>query len=363
MSTTTSRLVPAPKPKPSASPNASVRLETSQTGDCTAYNAKSAHCDGSDYDAKCGACFNAGARGGVICPGERTGYQCPPDEPDVPGGMAFACMDWTFGSTAMLAAEASYSSRSGGDPVYFGVGTYGVSYDSDKMGGLGMCLRMEIEGLKRDIIAQSINTGHDVSGNQFDLQIGAGGAGAFNTCAGDSNSMFPGPKKAWGHQYGGPDKKAECKKLPQYPRDSGPMKAAGDDLIELCEYAFDQGVFSNPTILSIERVACPDELVNLTQFRRTDGPDSAGPSVDSMTATASRPRKLLKGAKHECNTAPGVGLDWCQTRMMDCRKPSGAVKDNVVEELVAPGFKLVQPCTADGYTRIDVQCGCYDCYC
>lgn len=350
-----SRLGPGPKPKP----NASVPGDLGQPGGCTAYSKASTNCAGTDYSAKCGACFNAGARGGVICPGERTGYQCPPDEPDEPGGMAFACMDWTFGSTAMVAAEASYNGRGGGDPVYFGVGTYGVDYSSDQMGGLGMCVRMEIEGLRRDVIAQSINTGHDVSGNQFDLQIGAGGAGAFNTCAGDASSMFPGPKKAWGHQYGGPAKKEQCKALPPYPRDSGPMKAAGDNLIELCEYAFDQGAFSNPTILSIERVACPPELVNLTQFRRTDGPDAS----PGGAAGAARPRRLLKAARHKCNTDPGVGLDWCQTRMMDCRKPSGAVKDNVIEELVAPGLKLVQPCTVDGYTRIDVQCGCYDCYC
>ena len=25
--------------------------------------------------------------------------------------------------------------------------------------------------------------------------------------------------------------------------------------------------------------------------------------------------------------------------------------------------QVVQPCTQDGYTRVDVKCGCYDCYC
>ena len=34
--------------------------------------------------------------------------------------------------------------------------------------------------------------GWDVDGNQFDLQIAAGGAGAFNVCAGSAGSMFSG---------------------------------------------------------------------------------------------------------------------------------------------------------------------------
>ena len=48
---------------------------------------------------------------------------------------------------------------------------------------------------------------------------------------------------------------------------------------------------------------------------------------------------------------------------MDCLKPSGAFKDNIQSALVVPGRRLVQTCLADGYTRIDVQCGCGDCYC
>ena len=59
--------------------------------------------------------------------------------------------------------------------------------------------------LERNVIAQSINTGHDVANIQFDLQMGNGGTGAFNNCAGQSWSMFPGPfdEAIWGAQYGG----------------------------------------------------------------------------------------------------------------------------------------------------------------
>ena len=49
--------------------------------------------------------------------------------------------------------------------------------------------------------------------------------------------------------------------------------------------------------------------------------------------------------------------------MMDCRKPSAGFIDNLKPDLLKDGMKVVQPCTGDGYTRIDVKCGCMDCYC
>mmetsp|Transcript_17459 Transcript_17459/g.53966 ORF Transcript_17459/g.53966 Transcript_17459/m.53966 type:complete len:349 (-) Transcript_17459:117-1163(-) len=154
-------------------------------GDCRTFARASDNC------AKgCGDCFNPGARPGAMCNGSSPGYFCPSDQPPAGASMAFACMDWTFGSGAQRAAEAAYNERSGKSPVYFGVGTYGTS--SDPQRGLGMCVQMDVEGVDRPILAQSINTGSDVSGNQFDLQIGAGGAGIFNTCAGGSTSMYEG---------------------------------------------------------------------------------------------------------------------------------------------------------------------------
>merc|ERR1711920_626387 len=124
----------------------------------------------------------------------------------------------------------------GGGDVYFGVGTYGIS--SDPQRGLGACFRLKVEGVDKDIIAQSINTGHDVAGNQFDLQIGAGGAGAFNSCAGSSSSMFSGGKTNWGCQYGGVDTEAACAKLPAHPT----RHPSGDSLVQLCKYRWDKKV-------------------------------------------------------------------------------------------------------------------------
>lgn len=252
----------------------------------------------------------------------------------------------------MTAQEASFSARTGED-VFFGVGTFGTDDDAQK--GLGSCFRVTVNGVRKDLILQSINTGSDVSGNQFDLQVGDGGAGLFNSCVGDSSSMFPGSKDAWGHQYGGVDSRSECANLPAYPQEESPMKSAGDDLVTLCEHSFDEGVRGeggeNPSILSIGRVQCPEELVFMTQIQRNDDP--AGYKPDS-------PMKAV----HECQASiPNMPLDWCLTRMMDCRKPSGAWRSNVQEEIMVPGRKLVQTCTQDGYTRIDNQCGCFDCDC
>jgi len=320
---------------------------------------------------ECGSCFNAGSRKGVMCngAGSQTGYYCPADGDQ--GDITFACMDWTFGSSAMRAAEASFMAQSGED-VFFGVGTFGTA--DDEQNGLGACYRLTAEGVTKDIIAQSINTGHDVAGNQFDLQIGAGGAGAFNTCAGSDMSMYGGSTDVWGCQYGGVDNKTACKDLPEYPQEASPMEEAGDSLVALCEYSWDNNVRLsgagmdaglcqyNPTLLNVARVQCPSELVAMTWMQRSDEPDYfKAPEGMSMKGF---PVDRDAGDDVECKSyVNGAGSAYCLTRMMDCRKPSGAFKDNVKDSLMVEGKKLVQTCTSDGYTRIDVQCGCTDCYC
>ena len=78
------------------------------------------------------------------------------------------------------------------------------------MQGLGNCYRMKVQDtncedalggipLEREIIAQAINTGSDVANIQFDLQIGNGGTGAYNSCAGQGTSMFPGLQNFHGY--------------------------------------------------------------------------------------------------------------------------------------------------------------------
>ena len=310
---------------------------------CSPYDSGTNNC------ASCGTCFNPGGRSGVLCKsGTNSGYYCPP-EPQSGSDAAYACMDWTFGSLTMKRQEEAFNARTG-NSIYFGVGTYGTSNDPQR--GLGACYRLVVSGLDRDLIVQSINTGSDVDGNQFDMQVGCGGAGAFNSCAGGAAAMFPGDYTNWGHIYGGVDHRDQCSLLPPYPNNPNPMKEAQDSLVTLCQYSFDKkvridqsGASSNPSIQSVNRVQCPEELVFMTQMQRNDEPEG----YERGTV-----------GNHVCGEA---GNAWCLTRMMDCRKPSGAVKDNVVDKLMVKGRKIVQPCTADGYTRIDVQCGCFNCYC
>jgi len=262
-------------------------------------------------------------------------------------------MDWTFGSRQNRASEAAFQNETGLD-VYFGVGSFG---SKDQMSGLGACYRLKVESVDRDLILQSINTGSDVQGNQFDLQVGDGGFGANNKCVGASASMFPGAMDVWGDIYGGVKTRAGCATLPPFPTVSGPMKNAGDDLISLCQYSFDKKVRlesnpSNPTILDMKRVKCPAALVELTQLQRTDDPSGYdGPSLPGFPNP---------GQKCQQNS---WDLAYCLTRMMDCCKPSGSWTNNIVSSLVVPTKKVVQMCTSDGYTRFDVQCGCSDCNC
>eukprot|EP00456_Euglypha_rotunda_P062748 TRINITY_DN52927_c0_g1_i2.p1 TRINITY_DN52927_c0_g1~~TRINITY_DN52927_c0_g1_i2.p1 ORF type:complete len:263 (-),score=22.46 TRINITY_DN52927_c0_g1_i2:98-775(-) len=225
------------------------------------------------------------------------------------------------------------------------------------MAGLGACFRLTVQGVDRDLIVQSINTGSDVQGNQFDLQVGDGGFGANNKCAGSSTSMYPGGTDVWGDMYGGVETRDQCSGLPPYPTIPDPMKNAGDNLVTLCQYSFDKKVRletnpSNPTIVNMARVQCPDALVELTQIQRSDDPVGyTGPSLPGF------PNKNTTCQQNSWD------LSYCLTRMMDCCKPSGSWTNNINANLVVPTKKVVQMCTSDGYTRIDVQCGCFDCNC
>jgi len=350
-------------------------------GDCVDVYAK----DTNNCDNGCGRCFNGNGRSStddvevVMCPlGNSQGYYC-----DSEGGV-FACMDWTFGSQKLKKQEEAFKERTGED-VWFGVGTFGTGDDAQM--GLGNCYRLVVKetvcgnrmagrDLEKNIIAQSVNTGHDVANIQFDLQMGNGGTGAFNNCAGKGTSMFPGPfdQSIWGAQYGGCDYRdssqgsPSCDDLPPLPQQPGPMEAAGDNLVDLCKWSFDMGVRggggtggANPTIIDMARVECPAELVEMTQLKRTDDPSTF------VIEEANRPSEYQEaniGNLDPCHCSCGEqNCKYCLTRMMDCRKPSSGFIDNLHTEIMEDGLKVTQPCTQDGYTRVDVKCGCYDCYC
>lgn len=82
-------------------------------------------------------------------------------------------------------------------------------------------------------------------------------------------------------------------------------------------------------------------LVNLTQMQRLDDP-----ATYNITPEA-RPVGFPNDS--ECRSwDPSSDLSHCMTRMMDCRKPSGAWTTNVRPHLMAPGKKILQICASDG---------------
>jgi len=263
---------------------------------------------------------------------------------------AYGCVDWSFQSKRMQEAEKDFFQKTGQD-VYFGVGTFGSQQDKD---ALGQCLRITVQGVDKDLIVQAVNTGGDVFSNQFDLQMGDGGFGAFNSCAGDATtSMYSGTQDQWGKIYGGWDNKEDCSKLPQYPAlwETSPSPSI-DNLQDLCIAGFDKNVRlpqgGNPTILKICKVSAPPQLTAITGMV---------PSDNSTVYTCTTGNVVAENtSKLPCNNS---SLEWCLTRMMDCRKPSASWLDNVNAQNFVPGGKIVQPCGRDGYHRIDNRCGSY----
>lgn len=250
---------------------------------------------------------------------------------------AYACMDWTLGSKQLQNAENKFKTRTGKD-VFFGVGTFmgeGDEVGTDKH--LGSCFLLTFNDGQKDIIAQVVNTGYDMTNpNQFDLQMGAGGMGAFNACAGDADiSMFSGDKSVWGLVYGGVQNSADCLKLPEYPVIESSQQAS-NNLRELCQYGFsnkyraDNG--GNYKFKFVpERVKCPKELTDLTGFYRKDDPDN-------YDLRASEP----------CNLGDEYSISCAMTRMMDCAKPTAAWGDHVKQLNISGPLPA---CKRDGYTR------------
>ncbi|CAF4109690.1 unnamed protein product, partial [Rotaria sordida] len=105
----------------------------------------------------------------------------------------------------------------------------------------------------KTMIVQVVNSGSDVSPNQFDLQIPGGGVGIFNGCS----SQWSAPTDGWGERYGGVSSRQQCYNLP------GAIQPG-------CLFRFDwfKGA-DNPTML-YSKVKCPAELVARTGCSRND---------------------------------------------------------------------------------------------
>lgn len=230
-------------------------------------------------------------------------------------GEGYMCIDWSFGSDAMLTAAAAYAAE-----THFVVGSYGPSSN------LGKCYEFTKDNSGWTFVGQAINEGDDVNVGQFDIQTGAGGFGKFNACTqgpsdcpsgdkaadGSCPSMFP-ADSFFGMQFGGVQTQAECTQAP----------AA---VATLCDRAFAWDG-RNGNINAIKRIACPQELVNITGLRLADDSNFSDPESSD---------------------------DGYATTTMDCCKPSAGFplnRDGSAKFDTDPSYPAVRLCRADGITR------------
>ena len=120
-------------------------------------------------------------------------------------------------------------------------------------------------------------------------------------------------------------------------------------------------------------VICPTELTDLTGFRRSNS-NFTLPGSDTIVRpiepnanidTFDRSNNDYKTNNDYCgfNAGPNLPGQGCLSRMMDCRKPSASVPDNLVLSDMEDNMKILNGCSKDGYTRIQTQQGCPNQYC
>lgn len=257
--------------------------------------------------------------------------------------LGHACIDWNAGSQSMEAAAMVYAQRLGlgsdATPI-FAVGSVGHAQANYHM---GKCFQFTLAGVSRPLLLQAVNEGDDVDSGNVDVMMGAGGEGLFNGCTGPDYGASP---MFGSYSYpsvfgdttdsGGPEIKADCAILPDWPAatDAAALPTGAEGLTQLCEASFglslrpaNSKTEGNPSITSRAWVPCPDELVAITQLKRTDEPSAAVDEASQLTASSHA------------------------TRMMDCCKPSAGFVGNVPS--FDQDYPAVLSCKADGFTRMD----------
>lgn len=226
-------------------------------------------------------------------------------------------VDWTTGSAAMWQRESLFLGRTR-QSVYFGVGSFGSSKSL-----VGNCYRLILAGVNRNFIVQVVNYGGDVAAPKFNLHMGGGGRGLFDSCTRDGSKtafQYDTSVVQWGAQYGGCRLNVSCcSTLPAYPYCATVNKPA-DNLQDLCRISFAMNLRDKPILSQSCQVACPAELYRCGG--RMSPPDSY----------------YLSGGY--------------LTKMMDCQKPAYGWAGNV-QGRAYQGFQQVIPCRRDGYTRVN----------
>ena len=103
------------------------------------------------------------------------------------------------------------------------------------------------------MIVQVTNTGSDLGGGHFDLQIPGGGVGIFNGCQAQYNS---GPD-GWGSRYGGVSSASQCSTLPS-------------DLQPGCNFRYTWFKNADNPSHNFVRVKCPAAITAKTGCIRSD---------------------------------------------------------------------------------------------
>ncbi|KAG2172548.1 hypothetical protein INT44_002563 [Umbelopsis vinacea] len=102
-------------------------------------------------------------------------------------------------------------------------------------------------------VVQITNTGGDLNGNQFDIEIPGGGVGIFNGCS----SQWNAPSNGWGDRYGGVSSAADCSTLPS-------ALQAG------CQWRFNWFQNADNPSVNFVQVQCPSALTAITGCARTN---------------------------------------------------------------------------------------------
>lgn len=300
-------------------------------------------CSNFDYRDKWATCNN-GADPDLVNVEAVHKYETDPCEYCI----GYQCLDWTIGSQGNFERQFNFMEETQED-VYFAVGTVG----SDRSLA-GLCYRVDVEGMKKDIIMQVVtNTDYQETGEHVWIQQANGGLGfGGNACSGLA-SLYPqylASDEPWGDYAWGWTEKKMCKNLPSYPACG---RYPEDNLQDMCEWTFDQGVRQDPEpgnnyygapITSICQVSCPYQLWQSTGFHRSDEPVAG-----EFTCTAQNTVfEFDEEAEYEEDTRPRL------KGQMDCGKPDYADLENIPAEAeFFAGHEQVIACKRDGYARIN----------
>ena len=251
------------------------------------------------------------------------------------GGGGDPNTSWSCPHLMALSPDMQYAAQADGYSNWAIYGVVGIGQASD----CGKCFQLRVNGgsvpAKNFIIVQAVNTGSDVDSGQFDILVGAGGFGIYDSCSSDCKTRHCGggacnaPQyssgfSAWtpdGNCYGGGVRSAGgCDAL--VPTPESKQTFAEKTLLYGCKAAIDQGYHQNIQV-NFAQVQCPKSLYHITGIR--SGGDASLPLPNPSLSL------------------PGSGRT---TTTMDCCKPTCAWRQNV--RGTDPNWPSLYVCNREG---------------